>query len=95
MCSDKPPPPLLRHEPGWHGAFTRDQAQGAIPNRSRVVKQCSEPGDTHADGTPGIVLGSMSHPEVRNGEICYFIEWAPNPRVAVAVMAFKVRAAAV
>ena len=84
----------LRHELGWMGAFTREHAAGALQNHARVVKVNSEAGDTHPDGTPGVVLGSMSHPDIRGGEVMYFVEWAPKPRVAVGVMAFKVREAA-
>ena len=89
-----PPPFPLRHEPGWVGAFTRETAQGAMPNGTRVVKCNAEKGDTHEDGTPGVVLGSMSSPKIRAGEVMYFVEWAASPRVAVGVVAAKVRAAA-
>jgi hypothetical protein len=83
----------LKNEPGWTGAFTRQQAQGALANGTRVVKTSSEQGDAHPDGTRGTVLGSISEPAVQNGATCYFIEWDPRPRTAVAAMAFKVRPA--
>lgn len=83
----------FNHEPGWTGAFTRHQADGAIPNGAVIVKCNSEKNDGTLDGTPGIVLGSFNHPEVMNGMLCYFIEWADSPRVAVACMEFKVRPA--
>lgn len=81
-------------EKGWKGSFTRETADGAMSARTRVVKINSVPGDTHADGTPGVILGSIVHPEIMDGAICYFVEWAAKPRVAVAVMAFKLRKAA-
>lgn len=83
----------IHREPGWTGAFTRNQAPGALPNGTRVIKTNSEPGDICPNGTPGTVLGSMSEPAVQDGAICYFIEWAPRPKTAVAAMAFKVREA--
>lgn len=81
----------IGYEPGWTGAFTRYQADGAIPNGSAIVKCDSEEGDGTPDGTPGIVLGSMRHPEVLNGAFLYFVEWAAHPRVAVACAAPKLR----
>jgi hypothetical protein len=87
----------LRNEPGWAGAFTRNQVEGAIPNGTRIVKCNSEPGDATPDGTPGIVLGSIRYPVVPgdpfSGITAYFIEWACKPRVAVGCMEMKVRAA--
>ena len=83
----------LRYEPGWAGAFTRDTADGALPNGSLVVKTNSEQGDGEPDGTPGVVLGSVVHPELMDGQLCYFVEWAPRQRVAVATVADKLRPA--
>ena len=37
----------LRNHPGWLGAFTDDQAEGAIPNGTPIVKVKTEPGDGH------------------------------------------------
>jgi len=84
---------MFKNEPGWNGAFTREQAEGAMPNGTRVVKTNSDAEDGHADGTPGVILGSMSHPEVEDGAIFYFVEWAARPRTAVGIMGKKVRAA--
>lgn len=81
----------INNEPGWTGAFTRNQTEGAISNGTRIVKTNSEDGDATPDGTPGIVLGSVSDPTIMNGIICYFIEWAHKPRVAVGCMETKVR----
>lgn len=82
----------IKYWPGWTGAFTRDEALGAWKNGTPVVKANSEPGDAHPDGTPGVVLGSISHPSVQNGAVFYFIEWAPRPRTAVVAGAIKVQA---
>jgi hypothetical protein len=82
---------LPREEPGWLGAFTRYRVEGALRNGTTVVKVNSEPGDTHPDGTPGVILGSISHPDAFNGMIGYFVEWAPRPRVAIGTIALKVK----
>lgn len=80
----------FQHEPGWHGAFTRKQATGAIPNGRRIVKINNEEGDATPTGTMGTVLGSYSHPKLHNGVTIYFVEWDTLPRTAVAVLANKV-----
>lgn len=80
----------IHNEPGWYGAFTRDQATGALANGSAVVKRNSEPKDTHADGTRGTVLGSFR--ATPTDPVCYFIEWEPRPKTAVAVLDFKLAA---
>lgn len=84
--------PLFRNEPGWVGSFTRHQAAGAIANGTDIVKTRSEAGDANKDGTRGRVLGSVSHPDVQNGAVMYFVEWRNAPRVAVGVIGFKVEA---
>jgi hypothetical protein len=80
----------FRKYPGYHGAFTRDQAPGALANGTRIMKANSEEGDAHPDGALGTVLGSMSHPEIQNGAAMYFIEWDARPKVAIATIGFKV-----
>jgi hypothetical protein len=80
---------MFQNEEGWSGAFTRNQVEGALRNGTRIVKDKSEPGDATLDGTPGVVLGSLTH----DGVICYFIEWAHSPRVAIGCMGNKVREA--
>lgn len=84
---------MFQNEPGWEGAFTRAQDENAMPNGTRIVKTNSEEGDANPDGTPGVILGSISHPEVWNGAVMYFVEWASKPRCAIGIMAKKVRAA--
>lgn len=83
----------LRNEPGWIGAFTREQTPDALANATRVRKVRSEPGDGHPDGALGTVLGSISDPCVRDGVPMYFIEWDTRPRVAVGTVGWKVVAA--
>jgi len=81
----------LKNEPGWAGYFTRQEVDGALKNGTRVVKAISENGNRQPNGTPGVILGSMSRPGIKSGEVCYFVEWASMPRCAVAVMSFKLR----
>lgn len=76
--------------PGWTGAFTCNSVPGAIPNGRQIVKINEEEGDANPLGTPGVVLGSISHPDVMDGAICYFVEWATMPRVACAVLHWKI-----
>ena len=75
--------------------FTRAQADGAIPNGTRVRKVVSDPGDTHPVGSVGIVLGSFAAPEpvpaFEHVRHFYFIEWQQHPRVAMGITDFKVR----
>ncbi len=84
--------PMIQFEPGWAGAFTRHQAKGAIANGTDIVKTNSEANDANKDGARGRVLGSISHPDVQNGAIMYFVEWSTAPRVAVGVIDFKIEA---
>lgn len=82
-------PMNLIDEPGWMGAFTRNEVPTALPNGMRIVKVNSEKNDGTPDGTAGLVLGSFSHPEIMEGVVFYFIEWANRPRVAVGCTAWK------
>jgi hypothetical protein len=77
----------IRYEPGWTGAFTRDQAHGVeFTNGTRIEKARSEPGDRTPVGMTGTVLGSLSHPGLG---AMYFVEWDDQPRVAVAAVGWK------
>lgn len=84
---------LMVSEPGWYGMFTRNQAKGAIPNGTKIVKANSEPGDTTTDGTPGIVLGSLRAPDSLGGLLFYFVEWADKPKQPIGTFGLKIRAA--
>lgn len=81
----------IKAHPGWHGSFTRNQAPGAYPNGTRIVKVETEHGDTNPVGAMGTVLGSLQHPRYPEMGIGYFIEWDRTPRCAVLVVAWKIR----
>jgi hypothetical protein len=80
--------------PGYAGVFTRDQAEGAIPNGTRIVKRNSAQSDSQPDGALGVVLGSIKSPAElhasRGVAYCYFVEWDALPRVAVGVVDRKI-----
>jgi hypothetical protein len=78
----EPPPEMPRNHPGYLGAFSTSQAEGAWPNGSRVRKMNSLEGDGNPDGAEGVILGSMTHPEMG---YAYWIEWDSSPKVAVMV----------
>jgi hypothetical protein len=78
----------IRNEEGWVGAFTRAQADGAIPNGTPIVKVRTEAGDAHGIGARGVVLGSLRAPG--RPEIMYFIEWADRARVASGTIDWKI-----
>lgn len=79
---------MFHNEPGWIGAFTRSEVLGAYRNGSRVVKVKAESGDAHPVGTMATVLGSVMHP---SAGLAYFVEWDDTPRVATAVVSFKIK----
>jgi len=81
---------FLKHRPGWLGNFTTRTAPGAMPSGTRIVKATNEPNDAHAVGTTGTVLGSMLHPQKG---ICYFVNWDGEHKIAVAVVAWKIKEA--
>jgi len=78
--------PNINNEPGWYGSFTRDQAEGALPNGTPIVKVNSEPNDATPDGTKGSILGSIA----AEGLLFYFVEWSSRPRVAIGCMSTKI-----
>lgn len=81
---------MFKEEPGWVGMFTRNQAEGAWENGTRVIKQNSESDDGHPNGSMGTILGSIG---IKNSYLgyLYFVEWDQRPRVAVGVMEAKLR----
>jgi hypothetical protein len=80
----------FNYEPGYVGAFTRNQVEGAFLNGSKIVKVKSEKDDAHAIGDRGSVLGSIEIPDSEpDRRIMYFIEWDNLPCVAVACSAWK------
>lgn len=101
-----PDEPFLKTEVGWYGVFTRRQADGAIPNGTRIVKAASEKGDSQRVGALGTVLGSLAFPpgaaeeakaelrakglEPHDVAFAYFVEWDALPRHAVGIMDWKI-----
>jgi len=73
-------------------------------NGTRCRKRVSDAGDTHAVGSLGTVLGSVSVPDAELKRIkqevpsardvahCYFVEWDDMPRYAVGVADYKIEA---
>lgn len=92
--------PRIGYERGWIGAFTRDQAEGAIPNGTVIVKCASEDEDGNPNGALGVVLGSIDG-MLFDREMCkrfdarfmYWVEWQMRPRAAVAVVDRKIKKA--
>ena len=89
--------PEIGYHPGYTGAFTRSEAEDAIPNGTTIVKSWSEPGDGTPNGTLGTVLGSIDGalyaPELVakfGARFMYFIEWSTAPKVAVGVTDKKI-----
>ena len=72
--------------------YTTDQAEGAIPNGTRIVKVNSEAEDAHVDGAPGVVIGSMAEPE-HPGRFGYFIEWDDMPGLPVGIVGHRIAVA--
>jgi hypothetical protein len=92
--------PDIRDWPGYVGAFTRDQAEGAIPNGATIRKAKLEKNDSTPLGTLGVVLGSfdgiklgLSEAERNGSRFMYFIEWFNKPGCAVCVVDWKIEAA--
>lgn len=87
----------VKAHPGWTGCFMREQAVGAILNGTRIVKTAPEPGDAHAVGAPGNVLGSWDTPPdmplFQHIKFGYFVEWDDAPKTACAIMDFKIKPA--
>jgi hypothetical protein len=84
---------LIAHH-GYSGLFTREQADGAVPNGARIVKRNSEEDDSQPNDALGTVLGSIKTPagvEGRTGvAYFYFVEWDALPRAAVGVISTKI-----
>jgi hypothetical protein len=79
----------LDNHPGYMGAFTTQQAEGAYPNGTRIIKQNSKKGDATKDGTKGKILGSVAvppMPEYPGVKFLYFMEWDDKPKVAVSMV---------
>jgi hypothetical protein len=76
------------------------EADGAIPNGSRVIKCNSEEGDMNKDGTTGTVVSSIATPEdmraeeeFKGIEFFYFVRWDSAPDVPIGITGNRIRAA--
>lgn len=86
------PTEILVAEPGIEGLFTRNQAEGAIPNGSRVVKVVDERGDAHPKGSKATVLGSWKRPDSFGQPLVgYFVIWDAHPNTAIFVAGYKIQ----
>lgn len=99
--SDLPHPFIS--EPNMTGVFTREEADGAIPNGARIRKIREETGDTTPLGTLGWVLGSLAADdevidmipvtELReHTKFAYFVEWDILPHHAIGIIGGKIEA---
>lgn len=74
--------------------YSTEEAKGAMPNGTRIIKTNSEPGDGHPDGTPGVIVGSMGPAfveKVGREAYLYFIKWRDFP-VPVGTADYKIKA---
>jgi hypothetical protein len=67
-------------------AYTNENAPGAIPRGTPIVKVATDAGDINPIGTRGTVLGSLRHGD----QIGYFVEWEVTPGLPVFVLDFKI-----
>lgn len=81
--------------------YITNQAEGAIPNGTVIVKVNTEKDDANPIGTKGKVLGSLpvnitpeeraKLPEAgRDSRFFYFVEWESTPGVPVGVTSWKI-----
>jgi hypothetical protein len=66
-----------------HHVFTRNQAEGALSNGTRIEKTNSEPGDGHCDGAAGTIIGSIAAMVVPG--FVYFVAWDEEPGAGLPV----------
>lgn len=73
--------------------FTTNEAEGAIRNGTRVVKVGREAGDSHDDGAPARVIGSLGPIPFRGmTEVYgYWVEWDDMPEVPVFIVGHRIR----
>ena len=67
--------------------YTKNQAEGALPNGSQVEKVNSEHGDGHQDGAVGTVIGSIGPGEIPGctDRYVYFVVWDEDPGAGLPV----------
>lgn len=89
-------------KPGDASVYIPGQADGAIPNGTRIIKNNARPGDSTPEGTLGTVISSLDVPR-REAEAIfaagksravvkhlYFVEWDDKPGLAVATADDKI-----
>jgi hypothetical protein len=76
---------------GTEVGYTRDQAEGAIPNGTRVRKINVEPRDAHPEGAEAVVVGSIG-PAPWKGKMTYgyFVEWDDTPGIPVFITGTRI-----
>lgn len=92
---------------GGH-VFTREEADGAIPNGTVIRKCDADDDDAHPIGTMGVVIGSLKadprnelskakllemEPRFRDAEYAYFIEWRGDPHKVIGIISPKIERA--
>ena len=83
----------LHTEPGWGGTFTRQEADGAWANGTRVSPPAPLGGPWMGlqGGPRGTVLGSLGFASLGATQFFYFVAWDTAPRVAAGVAAGQLR----
>jgi hypothetical protein len=64
--------------------YIDEQAAGAWPNGTRVMKTGSDETDKHGDGARATVVGSFATGEVIVA-FCYFVEWDDMPGLPMGI----------
>jgi hypothetical protein len=81
----------IREYPGYLASFTKQEAEGAWKNGTRVIKNgCDPEGDLTKDGVAGTILGSMGNTVIGYG---YFVEWDDKPLMPSLCVPQKLRLA--
>jgi len=88
------------------GVFTRDEAEGAIPNGSVVEKVNAAEDDLTSNGTLGIIIGSLNveehahalqeltgtpHAREEGENYSYFVQWETSQMMVVGIREARVR----
>lgn len=89
--------PITTHE-GYYGIFSKNEAEGAWPNGTRVRKVNSQDGDGHLDGSLGTILGSYKNthktePKFEDVAYLYWVEWDDMPKVPIGTISTKLEKA--
>lgn len=72
-------------------AYLPGQADGAIPNGTRIRKKIYEGKDAHQIGAKGKILSSHGPVTVKGiSAYCYFVEWDDTPGIPVFIVGYKI-----